>query len=114
MALGVDQTGFNMNLQFGVGTSFSVPHMAGVLALSLPTWLDISSIENTIHYSSTAMKTQTKFGVISVFIAKRSVLASRYCISTAYNEYVHNSMNLGKLSGLAVFGKLGGMTLGDN
>jgi hypothetical protein len=33
MALGVDQDGVNLNIQFGVGTSFSVPHVAGVGAL---------------------------------------------------------------------------------
>ena len=35
MALGVDQDGINVNVQFGVGTSFAVPHVSGLAAMAV-------------------------------------------------------------------------------
>ena len=47
MALGVDQAGMNINIQFGVGTSFqvAVPYVAGVGALMV----DLVDINGTIY-----------------------------------------------------------------
>ena len=54
MTLGVDQSGWKLQVAFGVGTSFAVPHVAGVAALGVSRGWDAGRLRSAL--SATAQK----------------------------------------------------------
>jgi hypothetical protein len=105
MALGVDQDGMNVNVQFGVGTSFAVPHVAGMASLAvsmhkLSDYKDVTSILMISHIMSSNREfTMLTCSRLETFL-KKNIDAStksydRIANHSAYNSTMVSSQNCG-------------------
>ena len=73
MTLGVDQTGLGLSVMFGVGTSFAVPHVAGVAALALSTWWDTYRLNFALLNTATKMNGNITFGCVTAEFSTKTI-----------------------------------------
>ena len=118
MSLAVDETGEGLTVAFGVGTSFAVPHVAGVAALALARYkVNSQSLRSFLEFNNTECK-RAFHGILTasklLYWESNYLVAEKSRQDTANNTNASNSMVLGAAGCPSHIGTTWSTYLGQN